>query len=281
MTDQAKLHLRVQSVMDSIAYYRDHLGWTLINEDGAGDNARMSIVPGYTVVLSRDDAHSEWLDTIAHKPSRGDCFYVGVPAIEAIRINWIERGTKDYQIVEEPGSIRKLMVSTPDDYTVIYWEELHPSAEEILQMYRDGVNQLREALRGLDDRMLDLAMAPGKWSIRQHTLHLIDLELVTIHKVKFALAESGKSFIGTSFTQESWSRGLDYAHRPIEPEVQLFALLREHILGMCSSLPLALERYVRTADKIETVERLLKMMAGHANHHIRTIREIRAYHAII
>ncbi|MNV97483.1 hypothetical protein D3C71_1926090 [compost metagenome] len=61
----------------------------------------------------------------------------------------------------------------------------------------------------------------------------------------------------------------------------MFALLRKHIMGMCSSLPNALERQVHSSGKIETVEQLLKKMAGHVNHHIRTIREIRSFHSII
>lgn len=278
--DKAKLLLRVESVKDSISFYVNKLGWTLIKKDEAENTALMSIIPNYPVVLSTGHTHFEWMDDIAHKPSPGDCFYVGVTSVEAIGQQLLQQGVTDYQMVEDPGSIRKLLVPTPDGYTAIYWEELYPTTEEIIRLYKDGADHLREALQGLDDQQLDLARAPGKWTIRQHTLHLIDLELVTIHKVKFALAESGKEFTGTPFSQEDWSRGLDYAHRSIETEVEMFALLRKHIMGMCSSLQNALERHVHSSGKIETVEQLLKKMAGHVNHHIRTIREIRSFHSI-
>lgn len=226
------------------------------------------------------DDYSSWLGEVVHRPLPGDCFYIGVPSVEAVRKQLMERGLTGLLLEEDTGSIRKLLIPTIDGHIATYWEELHPSAEEIIALYAQGSEQLRLALQGLDEAMLDLSLAPGKWTIRQNVLHLIDLELVTIHKLKFALAEPGKPFQGTPFSQDAWSEGLAYANRPIDLEVELFAMLRGHVIRMCEVLPDALERYVRNAEKIETVQYLLKIMAGHANHHIRIIHKIRSAHQV-
>ncbi|MBP1992304.1 DinB family protein [Paenibacillus eucommiae] len=241
--------------------------------------ALMEIIPGYKVVLAGTQPPVQWLGEVIHSPQPQDRFYVGVQSIEVIK-QLLERGEASFHIAEDPGFIRELLVSTPDGYTAVYWEELYLASGEIVSLYGQGARELKEALTGLDEKSLDLSLDNGKWSIRQHVLHLIDLELVTIHKVKFALAEPGKQVEGVPFSQDVWSEGLAYASRSIGLEVEMFALLREHILGMCNCLPDALKRYVRSSGMDVTVSQLLKMMAGHSRHHVRTIRQIRAKHDV-
>ena len=148
-----------------------------------------------------------------------------------------------------------------------------------MKMYADGIDELECAVDGLSEEQLNVTEAPGKWSIREQVLHLIDLELITIHKVKFALAESGRTYQGNPFSQDDWSISLHYSTRPITYEVQLFRSLRQHILGLCEYLPSALDRTVITTNnREESVARLLKMMAGHARHHVRAVERIRELH---
>ncbi|WP_369009671.1 DinB family protein, partial [Lysinibacillus sp. GbtcB16] len=71
-------------------------------------------------------------------------------------------------------------------------------------MYAAGAGELEESVAGLTAEQLGLALEPGKWSIREQVLHVVDLEQVAIHKVKFALAEPGRTFQGNSFSQDDW-----------------------------------------------------------------------------
>ncbi|MDO3681810.1 DinB family protein [Paenibacillus ehimensis] len=182
----------------------------------------------------------------------------------------------------EPGCWRTVTITTPEGYRAAYWQELFPSDEETLALFAAGPDRLEAALAGLGEAGLDLARAPGTWSIREQVLHVVDLELAALHKLKFALAgpERGRVYNGNGFSQDAWAAGMRYAARPVRAEAALFRLLREHVLCVCEHTPGALARSVIASGREETAGRLMKMMAGHANVHIRRIGEIRKQHAV-
>lgn len=289
--NRAKLLLQVDDLQASIAFYTKQLGWELLERAASGLVAMLRIMTDYDAVLIQQKEPSaqliaeeqteliaDWLQSKHTSPKKGDLIYVGVASVNAEELNLQARGCKELRKEENPGHIRKLFVPDINGYTFVYWVELPATHTEIVQMYAAGADELESAIAGLTEEQLSLAQAPGKWSIREQVLHLVDLELVTLHKVKFALAESGRSFQGNSFSQDDWSTGLDYRNRPIHAEVQLFRAVRQHILGLCVHLPNALERTVTTKDREESVAQLLKMMAGHAKHHIRAVNQIRELH---
>lgn len=179
----------------------------------------------------------------------------------------------------EPNCWRTLSLRTPEGYFIAYWQEFEAPEEDIVAMYAAGPDRLEAALAGLDEDGLDKALAPGKWTIRQQVLHLVDLELAAAHKLKYIVAdpEPGRSYVSSRFGQDAWAEGMRYDRRPIATEVALFRLLREHILIVCRHVPDALNRSVTVGDgRYETALRLMKSMAGHANAHIRRIADIRS-----
>lgn len=275
----AKLLLQVDDLQASITFYTVQLGWTLLETDPSCSEALMRIMDDYLVVLDEQGGvNARWLQSQFTAPKAGDLVYLGVPSVSDIEQRLHDKGCKGLHKEEEPGHIRKLFVSDLNGYTFVYWEELFASDKEITSMYAAGADELDHAVVGLTAEQLDLSLEAGKWSIREQVLHLIDLEQVAVHKVKFALAEPSRTFQGNRFSQDDWCAGLDYRNRPIDAEVQLFRALRQHILGLCEHLPGALQRTVITKDREETVAKLLKMMAGHAKHHIRAVHRIRELH---
>jgi hypothetical protein len=278
MQNKAKLHLQVKRISDSVTYFAQYLGWTLVEE--MDQAALMSMQPGTLVVLSESNANipDQWLDTIVHSPKSGDSFYIGVTSVQSTLSSLLRHGIHNYRIEEDPGFICNLFIPVIDGYTAVYWEELFLANDEILQLYAQGSSELEQAIEGLSEEDLDAALSPDKWSIRQNVLHLVDMELITMHKLKFALAESGRGYIGNSFSQDAWSDGLDYKYRSIGAEVELFKAVRKHIVRMCKQLPDAMDRFVAASGKHETAGRLMKMMHGHVRHHLRTIAKIRHMH---
>jgi catechol 2,3-dioxygenase-like lactoylglutathione lyase family enzyme len=287
----AKLLLQVDDLQASIAFYTKQLGWELLERAASGPVALLRITTDYEAVLLQQKEPSAqlvteeqtellagWLLSKHASPKKGDLIYVGVASVNDVELNLQARDCKELRKEENPGHIRKLFVHDIDGYTFVYWEELPATHAEIVEMYAAGAGELESAITGLTEEQFSLAQAPGKWSIREQILHLIDLELVTLHKVKFALAEPGRTYQGNSFSQDDWSTGLDYRNRPIHAEVQLFRAMRQHILGLCEHLPNALERTITTMKREESVAQLLKMMAGHAKHHIRAVNQIREQH---
>ncbi|MBD0382317.1 DinB family protein [Paenibacillus sedimenti] len=284
-TGKAKLVLEVDDLRDSLAFYTTKLGWEQVDSEPTGQAALLRAAPDYLVVLQQRATLelqnsgqidlNAWLLPQAQRPKRGDQVYMGVSSVQTVERELRQRGFDNLKLEEDAGSVRKLFVSTSDGFTIVYWEELFPSEEEILANYAAGADELERLLQGMSDVELDAIESPGKWSIRQQVLHLIDLELVTIHKVKFALAEPGRNYQGNGFSQDDWCTGLDYARRPIEPEIAMFRAVREHIVGLCKHLPDAMQSTIVTSNREETVAKLLKMLNGHAVHHMRAIGRIR------
>ncbi|MDF2645087.1 MAG: Glyoxalase/bleomycin resistance protein/dioxygenase superfamily protein [Paenibacillus sp.] len=289
---KARLLLQVDDLQKSVSFYTRQLGWELVEAAPAGHAALLRIWLNDEVVLlqrgqrtKQEDELQEaylarWLQPKPSNPQAGDLVYIGVSSVNEVEKNLQENGWNELRKEEETGHIRKVFVPAVDGYTFVFWEELFASDDEIRKMYADGIVELECAVDGLSEEQLNLTEAPGKWSIREQVLHLIDLELVTIHKVKFALAEPGRTYEGNRFSQDDWSVSLQYSARSITYEVQLFRSLRQHILGLCEHLPGALERTViTTKNREESVVRLLKMMAGHARHHVRAVERIRELHS--
>lgn len=283
---RARLLLSVSNLEASIAFYRSQLGWELLEQDEGGCAALLHIgdtIDEVVLVVEgcvANEALNRWLRPNYSAVQAGGLIYIGVASVADVESNLLAKGFQQSIEGQESGHIRERHVPSLDGYTLVYWEELFPSHSEIMEMYEAGVEELHQAIDGLSDVQLNLREEEGKWSIREHVLHLIDLELITLHKVKFALAEPGRMYTGNSFQPDDWHRGLLYAERPIAIEVELFGATRRHMIGLCKHLPDALDRTIRTTSREETAAQLLKMMAGHAKHHLRAVWRIRELHGL-
>ncbi|WP_163859095.1 DinB family protein [Paenibacillus elgii] len=286
--DQAKLLLRVPEVTAALRFYEQALGWERLELFAAAGCALLRQPGGDAVLLAAEGAAAEALRRLqalgCRELSPGGRFYVTAPPGEALELlqQRAEEAGGRWLDETEPGCWRTVTITTPEGYRAAYWQELFPSDEETLALFAAGPDRLEAALAGLGEAGLDLARAPGTWSIREQVLHVVDLELAALHKLKFALAgpERGRVYHGNGFSQDAWAAGMRYASRPIRAEVALFRLLREHVLSVCEHTPGELARSVIASGKEETAGRLMKMMAGHANVHIRRIGEIRKQHAV-
>ncbi|GMX61269.1 hypothetical protein Elgi_10770 [Paenibacillus elgii] len=284
---QANLLLRVPEVTAALRFYEQALGWERLELCAAAGYALLRQPGGAAALLAAHGTAAEALRPLqapaCRELSPGGRFYVTAPpdeALERLQQRAEEAGGR-WLDETEPGW-RTVTITTPEGYRAAYWQELFPSDEETLALFAAGPDRLEAALEGLGEAGLDLARTPGTWSIREQVLHVVDLELAALHKLKFALAgpERGRAYNGNGFSQDAWAAGMRYASRPVRAEVALFRLVREHVLSVCKHTPGALTRSVIASGREETAGRLMKMMAGHANVHIRRIGEIRKQHAI-
>jgi len=171
------------------------------------------------------------------------------------------------------------MVPDPDGYLVTLFEDVGLPDDQILAFYRLGPERLEAALAGLSEADLDLVREPGAWSIRQTVLHLVDSDATSLFRVNMALAESGRVYQPNPYNPDLWAQRLDYAHRPIQAEVQLFRAMRAYVLGLLGYLPGALECTLRSPQGQEsTVRGLISALSGHALEHIEQIWQTRRIH---
>lgn len=277
---KAKLHLRVSDLEASTAFYRDTLGWTVEWFRPEQGLARVQAPQGLIAIFTTEP-HAEiqgWMDVAYDEPRPGQRVYLGGDKLLELREELARRGVAGVVWQEDPGYGRTLLVPDPDGYLIGLWEELTMPDGDILAYYRQGPDLLESALAGLSESDLDLVRAPGKWSIRQTVLHLVDSDLTTLHRVKFALAEPGRVYRPNPYAPDIWVESTDYGHRPIGTEVALFRLVREHVLGLCEHLPGAMDRCVEQEDGKPQVREMLKMVAWHVRGHLEQIHETRRVH---
>jgi catechol 2,3-dioxygenase-like lactoylglutathione lyase family enzyme len=275
-----RLVLKVDDLERSLSFYRHLFGWS---EEWRKDTIAQWRLPSGGSVLFTEENQEEfkkYTDVAFVNPDPGQRFYIMGEKIEDLKRKFEEEQV-DFELDVDPGFGQLIMVKDPDGYIVSHWEELYMSDEEILSLYKSGINRIDNVLKGLSNDDLDLVRAEGKWSIRQTVLHFIDSDLTMFHRIKFALAEDGRNYKNNPYDPNLWETGTNYKGRSIETEVSLFKLIREHVLNLCESLPDSLDRKIQTEDQGElTVRKMIKMVAGHAKGHLEQIEETRDIHHV-
>lgn len=279
-TKRSTAVMPVTDLAASLAFYRDCLGFTLIEHDAATDLAWID-ASGYPVLLAGPDA-----DDIAPNPDeihevvrRDGTLYVFASDLDRLRTELTERGITGVRMVERSWGDRTLTVRDPDGYTVSFWTLIRRSPEQVLALYEAGPDALDATLTGLGESDLDLACSPGRWTIRQIVHHLADLEAATLGQMNMAFAEPGRTYQGNPFSPDTWAVSLDYAGRPISSSVQLFRAIREHVAQLAHHLPDAWGRSIRSPDGRDSpIGLTLGMLSSHALEHIEEIREARRRH---
>lgn len=140
------------------------------------------------------------------------------------------------------------MANEPEPRPVVHFRRITAKTvraidrETALAAYEIGPERLRAALAGLSDAGLDQPQAPGEWSIRQIVHHLAEGEPVWVRCIVFAIGNPGCTVVLSGYTNnDDWATALDYAGRPVEAAVDLFAASRRYVAQLLRHLPTAWE----------------------------------------
>jgi uncharacterized damage-inducible protein DinB len=164
-------------------------------------------------------------------------------------------------------------------------EEISP--EEILSRFVAGPDQLEAALSGLSESDLDLALAPGEWSIRQIVHHLADSDDTWAMCIKMALGAPGSIFdLYWYLGNKPWADALDYTDRGIEPAVALFRTQRLYIAQLLERIPagwrydVILKAPWALDGRPMRMDALINLLIEHAAEHVEEIQKVRAKHGL-
>ena len=138
-----------------------------------------------------------------------------------------------------------------------------------------GPRRLRELTAGLADTDLRRPEREGKWSIIEVTKHLADAELVASFRYRITLAQDKPRITG--FDQDAWARELGYHKADLEETVDLYRAVRNTNVALLRALTKEQLQRVGIHEERgpESVELLMKLMAGHDLIHQRQIERIR------
>ncbi|PTM59879.1 hypothetical protein [Desmospora activa] len=183
----------------------------------------------------------------------------------------------DLLLEESPGVDQVLTLSDPDGYRVAFYEDLRMSESELIDLYRKGPDLLEGAMLGLTEEDLDLPV-DEEMTIRQVVLQIIDFDMEMMQRIKWALAESGRSYPIPLYDADEWVETLAYQHRPVHVELSMHRLIRDHVLTLCERVENALERHLVSEQGTVEVRTMMQVVAEASREQIQSILETRHQH---
>jgi DinB family protein len=124
----------------------------------------------------------------------------------------------------------------------------------------------------LDQRDLERAYAPGKWSIRFVLHHLADSETVLFDRIRRVLSEPRQ--VLWAYDQDAWAKGLDYSRVPLDISRRIYESVRSAIIyyaGIHYKRKGNLE-FVHSVTGVRTLKDEFDKVASHNEHHLGQIR---------
>jgi uncharacterized damage-inducible protein DinB len=133
---------------------------------------------------------------------------------------------------------------------------------------------LRRAVRGLDDQKLDTPYRDGGWTVRQVVHHLPDSHMNAYCRFKFALTEEQPGI--KAYNEATWAVTPE-TRAPVDVSLELLdALHRRWVLLLKGMGPADYARTLNHPESgIRTLDGMLAMYAWHGRHHTAHITSLR------
>jgi uncharacterized damage-inducible protein DinB len=158
-------------------------------------------------------------------------------------------------------------------YAVMYMKLL-PIDGLILKHLWDNFLMVKELIYSLPEEKLYYRYAPGKWSIKEVLVHIVDDERIFSYRaMRFARNEQN-NLIG--FDQDSYAHYSDADNRDLDNIFEEYEAVRKSTIALFNGLPEeSLTRMGHGTGTFNdaTVRALAYHIAGHELHHINLIRE--------
>ncbi len=155
--------------------------------------------------------------------------------------------------------------------------------DKVIELFKQGLSILENALAGLSDNVLDYAPSNGGWTIRQIIHHLADGDDLWKIGIKQAFGNEQDEFTlqwYAALPQTEWAKRWNYEKRSVDISLALLKANRDHIVQLLEYTPDGWNKSIRfrgTNGKIEIIPVgfVIQMQVNHIEHHVKRILEIR------
>jgi len=146
--------------------------------------------------------------------------------------------------------------------------------QEPLKILAASPKKLERLIGRVSGAKLRKKPAPGKWSIAEVAAHLADVEIVIGWRVRSVLGAPGTTI--QAYDQGAWAAAGRYEKRNPRQSLALFQAVRAANLALYKSLtPEQWQQYGMHSERgQESVERIVRMIAGHDRNHLQQIERI-------
>jgi uncharacterized damage-inducible protein DinB len=147
---------------------------------------------------------------------------------------------------------------------------------QLIEDYVAGGQTLRRAVAGLSQADLTARPGPGKWSILEVVLHLVDSDSISIDRMKRMLTEDNPALL---YADETAYVDRLFSHeQSLEDALTLFEVGRRQFARVLRNLPDAAFARQGTHNRrgTVTVGAMVEGYIEHVDHHLKFLQEKRA-----
>jgi hypothetical protein len=150
----------------------------------------------------------------------------------------------------------------------------YSEGKDPLRSQQAASGKLAALLKGKTGKQLTRRPAPDKWSVAEILAHLADAELAISWRLRQVLTNNAIPI--QPYDQDLWAKTFNYARRDPRQSLANFRALREANLALLRSVPRKLwENYGVHAERgNESVNHVVKMVAGHDLNHLQQVQKI-------
>jgi hypothetical protein len=150
----------------------------------------------------------------------------------------------------------------------------HSEGKEPLRLQQAAPKKLTALIKGKTAKQLMKRPALDKWSVAEILAHLADAELAISWRLRQVLANN--AILLQAYDQDLWAKTFNYAKRDPRVSLASYRTLREANLALLKSVPRKLwDNYgVHQERGNESVNHVVKMVAGHDLNHLQQIEKI-------
>lgn len=147
-----------------------------------------------------------------------------------------------------------------------------------MSVQADTPTKLERLVEGIGEATLRQRPAPERWSVAEVLAHLADAEIAIGWRLRLILGSPGTLFQG--FNQDSWITALHYEKRDPRRDLIQHRVLRDANIELLKTLtPEQWKQFgIHSERGQESIERIVRMTAGHDLNHIQQIEGILANH---
>ena len=164
------------------------------------------------------------------------------------------------------------MKETPQEYTKRILG--HSENSDPMKVQAATAKKIERLIKGVPAAKLRKRPGPEKWSISEIIVHLADAEIVVGWRMRWILGSPGAPI--QAFDQDTWVKSGHYDKRDARLSLEQYRVVRDSNLALLKSLtPEQWKQFGLHAERgQESIEHIVKMMAGHDLNHLGQIERI-------
>ncbi len=147
-----------------------------------------------------------------------------------------------------------------------------PARSTVQSLLKKTFKETQQLLGNLPESMGDHAYGPGKWTIKQVLIHIIDTERVFAFRALWGIRADRAPLPG--FNQDFWMEQAPVDNRTIKDLLKEWKAVRESSLALAAQCSEEQSQFLITASNWKvSVRALFFIIIGHHLHHVNVLKE--------